>query len=57
MQIDYNSTFKEPRIIRRYDKMKQKLKKKLVLCFILLALGIALWIYTKKLKTDNTDNV
>lgn len=31
--------------------------KKLVLCFILLALGIALWIYTKKLKTDNTDNV
>ena len=31
--------------------------KKLIICFILLALGIALWIYTKRLKTDNTDNV
>ena len=31
--------------------------QKLILFAILLVLGIALWIYTKNLKKDNTDNV
>ena len=31
--------------------------QKLILFTILLVLGIALWIYTKNLKKDNTDNV
>ena len=34
----------------------QKIQK-LILFAILLVLGIALWIYTKNLKKDNTDNV
>ena len=31
--------------------------QKLILFAILLVLGIALWIYTKNLKKDNTDNI
>ena len=31
--------------------------QKLILFAILLVLGIALWIYTKNLKNENTDNV
>ncbi len=31
--------------------------QKLILFAILLVLGIALWLYTKNLKNDNTDNV